>query len=270
MNKQICKYSIIRFQPYPETEEFANIGIVLYATTSKQLEFRLLESKQHARITGFFDPICKAVFVQTTKIIRAEIERIKQLLTLTTGTDVDLYGELIRRREDIIRFSENRVLFSLDPVATVDKLFEHYVYRSFIHEPGHEDKMKKQVRGLLDRCNLSEKYKEGTIGEPAKYEVKFPFVSNISKRKIIKPIHFKHEQPSQLIDHGLEWLAKIQQLEKYTFIKPDEVLFAYDAPDNLQSDLFSAFNEIKAQIKNEGVVMADIKNNDDIIRFADV
>ena len=268
MNKQICKYSIIRFQPYPETEEFANIGIVLYATASKRLEFRLLDGKQHARITGFFDPKCKDIFVQTSKIIRAEIERIKKFLDETAGVDVDLYGELIRCREDIIRFSDSRVLFSIDPVATVDKLFEHYIHRSFIHEPGHEEKMKKQVRELLDSRNLGKKYREDTIGEADKYEVRFPFVCKNTKQTVIKPIHFKQDKPSLLIDHGLSWLAKVQQLEKYHFIRPDEILFAYDAPDNSQSNLFAAFNEIKQQIESEGIEMADIKRNDDIVRFA--
>jgi len=269
MNKQICKYSIIRFQPYPETEEFANIGIVLYATASKRLEFRLLDGKQHARITHFFDhPTCKDVFVQTSKIIRAEIERIKKLLDETASADVDLYAELIRCREDIIRFSDSRVLFCIDPVATADKLFHHYVHRSFIHEPLHEEKMKKQVRDLLNHCNLGEKYKEDTIGETDKYEVRFPFVYKNTKQTVIKPIHFKHEKPSLLIDHGLSWLAKIQQLEKYQFIRPDEILFAYDAPDANQRSLLNAFNEIKKQIEGEGIVMTDINCNEDIVKFA--
>lgn len=268
MNKQICKYSIIRFQPYPETEEFANIGIVLYATASKRLQFRLLDSKHHARITNFFDPMCKDVFVQTSKIIRAEIDRIKKILDETVFDDVDLYAELIRCREDIIRFSNSRVLFCTDPVATVDKLFEHYIHRSFIHEPRYEEKMKKQVRDLLDSSNLGGKYKEGTIGEADKYEVRFPFVCKSGKQLVIKPIHFKQDKPSLLIDHGLSWLAKIQQLEKYNFIKPDHILFAYDAPDESQSNLFGAFNEIKKQIEKEGVVMADIKRNDYIVEFA--
>ncbi len=80
MNKQICKYSIIRFQPYAETEEFANIGVVLYAAASKRVEFRLLEAKQHARITHFFDPVCREAFTQVSSIIRDEMERIKRLL----------------------------------------------------------------------------------------------------------------------------------------------------------------------------------------------
>jgi hypothetical protein len=267
MNKQVCKYSIIRFQPYPETEEFANIGIVLYAMTSKRLEFKLLESKQHARITHFFDPLSKDVFVQTSKIIHAEIERVKKYLD-ETRADVDLYAELIRSREDIIRFSDSRVLFCTDPALTVNELFEHYIHRSFAQEPGHEEKMKRQVRDLLEHYNLGEKYKEGVIGEKDKYEVTFPFVAKNKKRTVIKPIHFKHEKPTQLIDHGLTWLTKVQQLEKYRFIKPDEILFAYDAPDDTQGALFAAFNEIKEQIVKEGIEMADIKGKDQIIKFA--
>lgn len=267
MNKQVCKYSIIRFQPYPETEEFANIGIVLYAAASKRLEFKLLESKQYARITHFFEPLSKDVFVQTSKIIYAEIERIKKYLE-ETRTEVDLYAELIRSREDIIRFSDSRVLFCTDPATTVNELFEHYIHRSFAHEPGHEEKMKRQVRDLLEHYNLGEKYKEGVIGEPDKYEVKFPFVAKNKKQTVIKPIHFKHDKPSQLIDHGLSWLARIQQLEKHRFIRPDEILFAYDAPDDSQGNLFAAFNEIKEQIVKEGIGMADIKGKDEIIKFA--
>jgi hypothetical protein len=267
MNKQVCKYSIIRFQPYPETEEFANIGIVLYATASKRLEFKLLESKQHARITHFFEPLSRDVFVQTSKIIHAEIDRIKKYLD-ETRADVDLYAELIRRREDIIRFSESRVLFCTDPAAAVNELFEHYIHRSFAHEPGHEEKMKRQVRDLLEHYNLGEKYREGVIGEPDKYEVKFPFVAKNKKQTVIKPIHFKHEKPSQLIDHGLSWLSKIQQLEKYLYIQPDEILFAYDAPDDDQGALFAAFNEIKDQIVKEGIEMADINGKEKIIKFA--
>ncbi len=66
----------------------------------------------------------------------------------TGGLDVDLYAELIRSREDIIRFSDSRVLFSTDPVATVEQLFEHYVQRSFAHEPSYDENMKKQIREL--------------------------------------------------------------------------------------------------------------------------
>jgi len=268
MNKQICKYSIIRFQPYAETEEFANIGVVLYATAAKRVEFRLLEGKQHTRITHFFDPECKEVFIQAAKVIRDEIERIKKLLGYGARFDVDLYEDLIRSREDIVRFSDSRVIFSIDPTATVDKLFNHYVHRSFIHEPGFEEIMKNQVRDLLISHQLGGKFKDGNIGEADKYEVRFPFVRNVGEQKVIKPIHFCHDKPTPLIEHGIKWLSKVQQLQKYHYIQPEQILFAYQAPDNNQAALYNAFKEIKQQAVQLGVVMADINATVEIADFA--
>jgi hypothetical protein len=40
----------------------------------------------------------ETLVVKTSKIIRAEIERIKKFFDETTAVDVDLYGELIRCR----------------------------------------------------------------------------------------------------------------------------------------------------------------------------
>jgi hypothetical protein len=136
MNRQVCKYSIIRFQPFPETEEFANIGVVLFATASKRLEFKLLDSRHHKRITDFFDhPLVKDSFSQTIKMIDVEIERIKNNFDETLGANFDRYADLIRSREDIVRFSDSRVLFSNDPAITVNQLFDHYVNRSFVRAP---------------------------------------------------------------------------------------------------------------------------------------
>jgi hypothetical protein len=57
-------------------------------------------------------------------------------------------------------------------------------------------------------------------------------------------------------------------LEKFRYIQPDEILFAYDAPDVNQGALFAAFNEIKEQIVKEGIEMADINGKEEIIKFA--
>jgi len=267
MKKQVCKYSIIRFQPYPETEEFANIGIVLYVPATKRLEFRLLDSKHYARITHFFDPVCKPVFIQSIKVIHAEIERIKDFMH---NTNIDLYAELIRDREDIIRFSANRALLCSDPVVVVNQLFERYVHRSFLHEPSYEEKMKKQVRDLLVQYQLGDRYKEGSIGDTDKYEVRFPFVSQGDKKTIIKPIHFMHNKPSQLIDHGLSWLGKIQHLNKLGFITLDKILLTYKAPDNNKNQLYDAFSDIKKKIESEDIVMVDVSEQNEIVKFATI
>jgi hypothetical protein len=265
MNRQVCKYSIISFQPYVETEEFANIGIVLYVPTTRELHFKLLSSKEHQRITDFFKPLKKESYTNVIHIIKAELEHI-QINSLQSMT-IDLYDELIRPREDIIQYSKNRVLFSYDVQKTVADLFEHYVKRSFAYKENYEEQMKKRIKLLLTNSQLDEYFKDSYLGDDAKYRVHLPFVNN-QHLAAIKPIHFKHTDSNQIIEHGLHWLAKITQLKRYGFIEPQNILFTYAAPIIEQSKLLNAFNEIKSQIEETGILMADINEADTITRIA--
>ena len=41
MKRFACHYAIIRFLPYPETQEFANVGVVLACPESGYFGFKL-------------------------------------------------------------------------------------------------------------------------------------------------------------------------------------------------------------------------------------
>ncbi len=115
---------------------------------------------------------------------------------------------------------------------------------------------------------MGELFKEGAIGQAEKYEATFPFVRKDGNPRVIKPIHFREDKPSALIDQGNYWLSKVQQLAKYKFIEPQQVLFAYDAPKQRQFSLFDPFDEVKEQAEKIGVVMADITAKTEIANFA--
>jgi len=268
MNRQVCKYSIIRFQPYTDTGEFANIGIVLYVPVSQRLVYKVLSPGQHERITHFFHPMNKNLFRNTVQIIRAELERIKNLLEQGVPPHVDLYHELIRPREDIVRYSENGIIISTDTQQTINELFEQYVHRRFIQHERHEVQMTKQVRALLKENNLAEQFKDRFVGDNNKYALRFPFVSTNAHQAIIKPIHFRQSEPKGLIEHGLVWLGKITQLKRYGYLQPEEILFAYKGPETKNGKLFEAFEDISSQIEGAGIVMADIQMPEKITDFA--
>jgi hypothetical protein len=266
MNRQICKYSIIRFQPLVETEEFANVGIVLYVPTTRNLHFKLLSAREHERITHFFRPLNKAIYTATLHIMRAELERVQNLLTHASSGKIDFYDELIRPREDIIQYSKNRVLYSTDINQTINDLFEHYVKRDFAHNEQHEEEMRKRIHGLLINCGLQGRFKNDYIGDETKYKVNLPFVGR-NRQAAIKPIHFRHPDSNQLINHGVEWMGKITQLKRHKLIEPKNVLFTYSPPENQRGVLFDAFNDVKNQIEDMGILMADINAEEAITQF---
>lgn len=128
--KQACKYNIIRFQPYAETQEFANIGVVLYAPKTGQFTFKLLPQNTHGRITSFFSKLDKTVLQNTLAILKDELTRI-QAMSLEYGNFDQLYDELVRPREGVIQYSDHFARFTENPLVTTDELFEHYVHQCF-------------------------------------------------------------------------------------------------------------------------------------------
>jgi len=52
MKKFACQYALLRFRPFVETGEFANVGVVMLAPEARFFGYRLL--KRYGRITQFF------------------------------------------------------------------------------------------------------------------------------------------------------------------------------------------------------------------------
>jgi hypothetical protein len=261
--KQVCQYHIIQFQPFAETGEFANIGIVLFAPRARRLLFKLLDPRQHGRITQFFEPLDGKLFTHVHHALQTELARLAEY------PDAAVIEELTRPREDIIRYSPKRVLFADTEVfaQTLDGLFEHYVQRSFAHEEGYEERLHKRVRGLLKDWGLDNRFHEKTLGDEH-YPVRFPFVGDGEVRGIIKPIHFQHTKPAYLIDHGLAWLGKVRQLKRTGHIAPNATLFACQPPAPNNALLQRAYADVRGQIEEEGIVIVPIEQTADIEAFA--
>ncbi len=266
--KQPCKYNIIRFQPYAETQEFANIGIVLYAPTTKTFVFKLLPPRQHGRITRFFDTLDKRIFQDAVTLIHEELTRIQTMLPTFTRPDA-LYNGLVQPREDIVYYSEHYTRFTKNPVATMAERFEYYVQHRFTQQKGHEKRMQERITQLLQTHNLAQHFKQQKIGNKH-YEVHFPFVTNKKikeKIAIIKPIHFRHTDSKKLMNHGIHWIGTMNQLFRYQLATPERTLFSYKAPDTTEGLLFDAFEDIKTQIEDRGIQLLSIDHQDETLAF---
>jgi hypothetical protein len=124
--------------PYIETGEFANVGILLWSPKNRSLGFKLLR-KKYARITQFFEELDKGLYLKTMANLEAELHRVQGMLKDQAGQFGDndreygfhkgLFEELIRPRETIVRFSEQRVVLAENPETTLDELYDRYVGR---------------------------------------------------------------------------------------------------------------------------------------------
>lgn len=277
MKKHLCQYAIVRFLPYRETGEFANVGIVLMCPETGYFDFRLLTKVR--RITAFFEELDAGIYRGARNDFKKELVRIQDFLPPQAGTrgfaDTELarhlFAELTRPREVMMRFDGVRVVLADDPAQELDALFAHYVERNFSTRAYQEKLLEKTVHKVLQGAHLNKQYKPQTIGNVATYHAWFPFVNTQDGKALraIKPLHLAQDDPAQIFDHGWAWLGKIEKLRALHLL-PERVLFPVQGPAEQQGERFDTFQEITHKLADEGVVVVASTQVNKIVEFATI
>jgi hypothetical protein len=100
------------------------------------------------------------------------------------------------------------------------------------------------------------------------YHVTFPFVEQHEDHavKAIKPLHLGHNQATKIIEHGGQWLLRINQLRKRKKL-PDSVLFAVQGPQE-DGSKGNAYREIVGGLQDAGATVLPYADKDSILAFA--
>lgn len=270
MKKVACRYSIVRFLPYPETGEFANVGIVLVCPETGYFDFKL-QSRRYGRITDFFAELDAKVYLEAIKLFRFELERIQGCARDSSlGADGlrQMFQALTHPREAIVKLTEARPRLSEAPEQTLDQLFRYYVEREFSTHEFRDTVVVRRVKALVDSLKLERPFKPDTIGDEF-VSAHFPLVQyseGARVGKVIKPFALNHDEPSRIIQHGASWLDRIKRLRKKGLL-PQSVLFAVDGPSRHAEKCLIAFEDICSELK-EVVSVAPSSDRDRIAEFA--
>lgn len=271
-----CHYAIVRFMPFVETGEFANVGVVMFAPNARYFGFKLLGNR-YARVTNFFEQMDAKVFRASMSTFREELQRIdgmlkqlgtdRRLKTLDRDGAVRLWGEIIKPRETMLRFSDSRVVLAEEPRAKMLALFEYYVERNFVNREYQEQILERGVRGWLRDAKLLNQFHAGRVGND-EYHAQFPFVAGPDDKpeKIIKPLNLDYAEASKIIDHGGQWVVRINALRKRQLL-PRQVLFAVNGPVD-STARGKARREVVDELEDAGVIVAPYNQAQVVIDFA--
>ncbi len=275
MKKHAVSYAIIRFQPHVETEEFANIGIVLVAPRISFLDFRI-EDRRLGRLTSFFDTVEATTTRDVLKSYHIELKRIRDLAGHTGGQTrfefelsdnaEHLFHALTKDREGMIRFSEVRFAMTDDPKGKLDELFNYYVRRNFAGAVYREGLLEKQVRALFKLREIGRNFKPMTFSDGL-YSAKFPFVEVVEDKpfKVLKPIYLGQDEPTRILDHGNKWLFTIQRLKEKL---PPDVVVAVEGPNDSPKRK-QAFREAVNLFRANDIKVVDARNESELIEAMD-
>ncbi len=258
-------YTIVRFAPFSETGEFANIGIVLISPSVNYFDFKI-QRRKYGRVTSFFGEVHPHVYRSAVRNLFDELNRMRSATTrertqlaLNFGekslTNL-LLQEITRKKEGVVRFSEVRMVLAKDAEAELDRLYRYYVDREFATPQYIEQVMEKEVRSSLKTLGLSERYTEARLQDGV-YQARFPFVElqDGAALYVIKPISLSQERPESIIEHGNKWSYAVHRLTKAGKIR-GPVLFPIRAPETGDDRRYSAFREACEMLRTSGASVA--------------
>ena len=274
--RRVCQYSIVKFMPFIETGEFANVGVVLLCDDARYFGFKML--KRYGRVTRFFENIDAHVYTEACKYFHEELTRIRSLLKsgqvdgrrrhVEMSVAHQLFEQLVRPREVLMRLEAPRAVLAADPKAKLEELYSFYVERDFATKQYQERLLEKGIRRLLFQENLGNEFTERRIGNDD-FHVRFPFVhvKDDQPIKVIKPFYLAHEEPTKILDHGGRWVDRIRRLKRRGLLPP-HVLFAIEEPELGQDSRMEACREICNDLTDQGVVVAAVAEQSRILQFA--
>lgn len=266
--RRVYRYTIIRFMPFVETGEFANIGILMMDAQQGAFKFRLLD-RRFGRITQFFDQMLKGTY---QKVIRSLHDELGELEITAAGKNVGfvegLFDEVTRPREHVIRFSEPRVVLGGAMEEKLNELFSYYVEHEFVNREVRDKVLEKGVRKLLKGAGLDRHYVERKIGD-SQYEARFPFVEKEGEHsagRVIKPLSLMLDNSTRVLEHSAHWGFRVHELRRRNVLKGD-VLFTVEPEDELKIEQ-TVYREAIELLGSDHVNIVPYRNQDQILSFA--
>lgn len=271
MKRFACRYAIIRFLPYAETQEFANVGIVMTCPETGYFGYKL-EKRRYGRVAAFFAKLDIKIFRAAMHGFEQELVRVADLVNHECLQSNDLsaaFDALIHPREAIVRFSSVRPTLVESPEEALEQLFAYYVEHEFSTPEYQERVVMKRVRALVNSLSLNRPFKPRDIGDPNYVHVKFPLVQADDGHvlKAIKPFFLAQDEPNKILTYGGGWVDRVKRLRKHQLL-PDAVLFAVEGPAPGDGSRLEAYEEICADLRSCDVEVVPAGQEQRISAFA--
>jgi hypothetical protein len=257
MKRLACRYAILRFVPYPETGEFANVGIVVVEPGKNKLTFKL-EQKKTQRLTHFFHHLDKSIYRDSITAYHNELQYLQKKVDEGSLKAAHAFDLLVQPREAILSFAEARgILFEGDLNQALSSLYADYVCHDFAKKTDYEAQLKSKVKNLVKDLNLQNPFVP-CFTEKMGFKVNFELaqVSDNQVNRVIKPLSFAEKDAAKIFEHAHLWLGKFDRLKTFDLL-PKDIIFPFEM-GAANEESMEAFEIIKSDFGSFG----DVTNSD--------
>lgn len=272
-NKYACNYAVLSFQPYPETGEFVNLGVVAHCPSTADFGVHV-ETKRMKRVTNFFPELDRKAFKSARTAIVEELERVRKLVEAEKNLELGrlVFKELVRRRESVFRFGEIRTILTDQPKKLAACLFDQYVNRQFTKQKEYQEVvMANRYYEALRKQRPNQIFRKSAIVGTDCYHVRIPITSELvgangAPLRAIKPLNLNREEPTAVVEHGDAWIQRLRRLREVDSV-PERAIFAIIQPQ--QKACMDAALRIADELRAENAVVIGSEETERLVELAE-
>lgn len=255
--KATFHFSLLRYVYDPLTQEFVNIGVVVYSPEHAFL--RASFTTRYSRISKMFGPIEGPSFRALSRFIETQISILNEkicrgLLFQDAKKDLQaILGEILPSDDGAIRFAVGGVGITEDPAKSLDILFQRYVSR--YENPNdatrrNEDDVWKSFQESLKAKRVYSHLVPKKITAPD-YEYQFERSWKNGIWHVFEPVSFDMADESSILEKASKWVGRSSSLsdspEQFKLI----LLLGSPTDPRLMGAFQRAQNLLRAKITGE-------------------
>lgn len=213
-------FSVLRYTFDAVTQEFVNIGLVLYVPGSRFIHARC--TNHYSRVSKMFRRIDGNAFRSLTRYVQDRINQLhgemdKGALFFDPDEKLEaLLARILPDDDSAIRFASAGVGVTENPKQSFEALYERYVSRyESSQEAGarNDDDVWRVFYKPLERKNITARLTPKKIVAP-NYEYEFQRTWKNSAYHIYEPVSFDLTDPTSIVDKANRWLGRGMSLAK--------------------------------------------------------
>lgn len=244
--KRAFHYSIIRFQPFPDSGEFANIGVLVVDTELGEVDFKLARQK-FARIREFFGDEAYDAYKFAIQYLMTEFGYGRRRPFWTKAAAMDLFKLHVRPRESSVIFSDQRtILFDGRIEELTTQLYARFIERR--RTDAGELTLIDDIRDAL-KTHAIRGFRAIKIEDPV-VSVRFPIAHRNGELTAIQPLVFNQKTPLAIFDYGAHWKNRLSYLLNKKVLRDQSVMLAVDEPyERFDDASYQAFKEARSELR---------------------
>lgn len=211
-------FSVLRYIFDPLTQEFINIGLVVYAPQHGFI--RAMCTSHYSRVSKMFGRIDGTSFRSVTRFIQDSVnvlnERMERGALFMNSEEklATILGRILPEDDSAIRFVSGGVGITENPAQTLSALFGRYVSRYETSSDAirrDDEDVWRVFREPLEKKNiLSHLAPKKIVG--ANYEYEFQHAWKNGIYRMYEPVSFDLLDSSSILDKANRWLGRATSL----------------------------------------------------------